>query len=118
MPRRRGDAAARPSGPAAMESLSHYRRAGEEPLLDVTIPAHFSRVARENADREAVVSLPQGRRLTYAQLAAAADRLARGLLGSGFRTGDRIGVWSTNNLEWQLLQLATARIGAVLVNVN
>ncbi len=101
-----------------MEVLSYCRRAGEEPLLAETIPAHFARVARAHGAREATVSLPQRRRLSYAQLAAAVDRLARGLLGAGFRTGDRIGVWSTNNLEWQLLQMATARIGAVLVNVN
>ena len=101
-----------------MENPSYYRRAGAEPLLAETIPAHFTRIAREHGAREAAVSLPQRRRLTYAQFATAVDRLARGLLGAGFRTGDRVGVWSTNNLEWQLLQMATARIGAVLVNVN
>ena len=97
---------------------SYFHRGGAEPLLGATIPEHLGEVAARVPQAEAVVSVPQGRRLTYAELAAETDRLARGLLGLGFGRGDRIGVWSTNNLEWVLLQLATARVGAVLVNVN
>jgi fatty-acyl-CoA synthase len=88
------------------------------PLLGVTIPDHFNAIAARFPEREAVVGVAQQRRLTYAQLQQATDGLARGLLGSGFRKGDRVGIWSTNNIEWLLLQLATARIGAVLVNIN
>jgi fatty-acyl-CoA synthase len=98
--------------------LSYFHRGGDRPLLGSTIPSHFADTARRHAQREAVVSLPQQRRLTYAQLAAAIDRLARGLLGNGFGKGDRIGIWSSNNIEWLLLQMASARIGAILVNIN
>jgi fatty-acyl-CoA synthase len=70
------------------------------------------------ATRHYSAPLSQGRRLTYAQLEAAVEPLARGLLGCGFNRGDRIGIWSTNNIEWLLLQLATARIGVILVNIN
>ncbi len=97
---------------------SYHHRGGDEPLLGRTIPEHVATVVARFPDHEAVVSLPQERRLTYRQLQAATDELARGLLGMGFARGDRIGVWSTNNIEWLLVQLATARIGAVLVNVN
>ncbi len=97
---------------------SYCHRGGEIPLLGATIPEHFAGVAAAHATREAVVSLPQQRRLAYAQLAAEADRVACGLCASGFARGDRVGVWSTNNIEWLLLQLATARIGVVLVNIN
>jgi fatty-acyl-CoA synthase len=97
---------------------SYHHRGGETPLLGVTIPEHFRSVAGRFADREAAVFLPQGRRVTYGTLAAGVDQLARGLVGLGFGAGDRVGVWSTNNLEWLLLQLATARIGALLVNIN
>jgi fatty-acyl-CoA synthase len=97
---------------------SYCHRGGETPLLGATIPEHFAGIVAAHAEREAVVSLPQQRRLDYAQLALAVDRLARGLLGLGFGKGDRIGIWSTNNIEWLQLQLATARIGAVLVNIN
>ena len=97
---------------------SYCHRGGETPLLGATIPEHFAGIVSAHAEREAVVSLPQRRRLSYAQLALAVDRLARGLLGLGFGKGDRIGIWSTNNIEWLQLQLATARIGAVLVNIN
>jgi fatty-acyl-CoA synthase len=97
---------------------SYCHRGGDRPLLGATIPEHFASIATRFPEQEAVVSLPQQRRLTYAQLAAAVDELARGLLGLGFQQGERIGIWATNNIEWLLLQLATARMGAVLVNIN
>ncbi len=97
---------------------SYLHRGGDAPLLGATIPEHFASIAARFSEREAVVGIPQNRRLTYAQLAAAVDELARGLLGLGFAKGERIGIWSTNNIEWLLLQMATARIGAVLVNIN
>jgi len=97
---------------------SYYHRGGSDPLLGMTIPAMLTDVLRKYPDCPAVVSRHQDRRLSFAEFAAAADRLAKGLLGSGFGRGDRIGIWSTNNVEWVLLQMATARIGAVLVNIN
>ncbi len=97
---------------------SYRHRGGDVPLLGATIPEHFAGIAKKFALHDAVVGLPQNRRLTYALLTQAVDEVARGLLGIGFQRGDRIGVWSTNNIEWLLLQMATARIGAVLVNIN
>ncbi|MEJ2452913.1 MAG: AMP-binding protein [Candidatus Thiodiazotropha sp.] len=99
-------------------SESYCHRGGEPPLLGATIPRHFSQIVAAYGDREAVVSLPQGRRLNYAELASEVDRVAAGLVAVGYGRGDRVGVWSTNNIEWLLLQLATARIGVVLVNIN
>lgn len=101
-----------------VREASYCHRGGDEPLLGTTIPQHFSDVARRFPEQEAVVSVPQQRRLTYAGLAAEIDCVARGLVGLGFGKGERIGIWSTNNIEWLLLQMATARIGAVLVNIN
>ena len=97
---------------------SYCHRGGEQPLLGATIPEHFATAAARHAGQEAVVSVPQQRRLSYRELVHEVNRLARGLLGIGCGKGDRIGIWSTNNLEWLLLQLATARIGAILVNIN
>ena len=97
---------------------SYFHRGGTEPLLGATIPEHFAELVQRFPDHEAIVSLPQQRRLTYRELSQAVDKLALGLLGSGFNKGDRIGVWSTDNLEWLLVQMATARIGAILVNIN
>jgi fatty-acyl-CoA synthase len=102
--------------PATRHSYCH--RGGDTPLLGATIAEHFASVVAQFPDNDAVVSMPQGRRLTYAEFAEAVELLARGLLGIGFNNGDRIGVWSTNNIEWLLLQMATAQIGAVLVNIN
>jgi len=97
---------------------SYFHRGGDEPLLGLTIAEHFSHVVARYSGHEAVVSIPQDRRLSYAELAIEIDALARGLLGMGFNKGDRIGIWSTNNIEWLQLQMATARIGAILVNIN
>ena len=97
---------------------SYWHRGGEQPLLGMTIPERFAEIVNRFPEREAVVSAPQRRRLTYAQLARAIDELASALIGLGFARGERIGVWSTNNVEWLLLQFATARIGAILVNIN
>jgi fatty-acyl-CoA synthase len=102
----------------SVKQLSYCHRGGEQALLGSTIPAHLADVTGCFPDNEAVVSIAQGRRLSYAQLEAAVEPLARGLLGCGFTRGERIGIWSTNNIEWLLLQLATARIGAILVNIN
>jgi fatty-acyl-CoA synthase len=97
---------------------SYFHRGGLEPLLGATIPEHFAGVVARFPDHDSIISLHQDRRLNYAQLGQAVDVLARGLVGVGFQKGERVAVWSTNNIEWLLLQMATARIGAVLVNIN
>ncbi len=97
---------------------SYFHRGGDTPLLGDTIPEYFLSIVKQFPDQKAVVSLPQQRRLSYQQFSDAIDELARGLLALGFKHGDRIGVWSTNNIEWLLIQMATARIGAILVNIN
>ena len=78
----------------------------------------LARIAREHADREALVEVASGRRWTYAELDRDVDRVARGLIAAGIAKGDRVGIWSPNCAEWTLVQYATAKIGAVLVNVN
>jgi len=100
------------------EQDSYVHRADTEPLIGATIDHCFRAVVARFGPREAVVSVPQSRRKSYDELDAAVERLARGLLALEVQRGDRVGVWSTDNLEWLVLQLATARVGAVLVNVN
>ncbi|HSE71749.1 MAG TPA: AMP-binding protein [Nocardioidaceae bacterium] len=87
-------------------------------LIEETIGANFERVAREHADREALVEVASGRRWTYAELDRDVNALARGLIAAGIAKGDRVGIWSPNCAEWTLVQYATAKIGAILVNVN
>ena len=76
--------------PATRHSYCH--RGGDTSLLGATIAEHFASIVAQFPDNDAVVSMPQGRRLTYAQFAEAVELLARGLLGIGFTKGDRIGV--------------------------
>ncbi len=101
-----------------MTTNSYFHRGGEPPLLGATIPEHFAAIVERHGEREAVVCLAQQRRLTYRALSTEVDAVARGLLALGFTKGERIGIWATNNIEWLLVQLATARIGVVLVNIN
>jgi fatty-acyl-CoA synthase len=99
-------------------STAHARGPQEPALLDQTIGANLRAVAQRHAGRDALVSRHQDARLTYAELDAEVDRVARALMAHGIAVGDRVGVWSPNCAEWTLLQFATARIGAVLVNLN
>jgi fatty-acyl-CoA synthase len=88
------------------------------PLLGETIGENLRRVAAAHPKAEALVDVPTGRRWSYAALDADTDTLARGLLAAGVAVGDRVGIWAPNCPEWVLLQYATAKIGAILVNVN
>jgi fatty-acyl-CoA synthase len=100
-----------------VETLS-YSRGADLPLLDLTIGALLDRTASQFPDRLAVASRHQSRRMTWAELSEAADRVARGLWSLGIRRGDRVGLWSTNCLEWIMVHMGCARAGAALVNVN
>src|SRR6185437_12718288 len=71
-----------------------------------------------HGDREALVEVASGRRWTYRELNADVDRLARALIASGIEQGDRVGIWAPNCAEWTITQYATAKIGAILVNIN
>ena len=97
---------------------SYIHRGGETPLLGATIWSFFQKTAAAVLQEEALVSIPQGKRLTYAEFQEEVTKLAKALIALKIRRGDCVGIWSTNNLEWVLLQMATARIGAVLVNIN
>jgi fatty-acyl-CoA synthase len=101
-----------------MRRVSYCHVGGTTPLLGVPIHECLEGVARRFPDRDAVVSIPQGVRLTYGAFFREAARLAKGLMALGIARGDRVGIWATDNVEWVLLQVATAEVGAVLVNIN
>jgi fatty-acyl-CoA synthase len=98
--------------------LSYAHGAVATPLLGETIGANFERTVARFPEAEAVVSRHQGIRFTYAELNEGVDRLARALMAAGLEPGDRLGIWSPNCVEWLMLQLATAKAGIVLVNIN
>ncbi|WP_433368148.1 AMP-binding protein [Actinoplanes sp. CA-142083] len=98
--------------------LSYASGTSTAPLLGETIGANFERAVALFGDREALVDVAAGRRWTYAELDADVNRLARGLLRRGIAKGDRVGIWAPNCGEWVITQYATAKIGAILVNVN
>src|SRR5436190_12841709 len=101
-----------------MPSLSYAHGASSVPLLGETIGQNLRRTVERFGDREALVVRHQGYRATYRELWEQTTRAARGLLAHGVRKGDRVGIWSPNRAEWVVIQYATARIGAILVNIN
>ncbi|HUD74635.1 MAG TPA: AMP-binding protein [Terracidiphilus sp.] len=100
-----------------IRTLSHTR-GPNRPLLELTIGGLLDRTANRFPDRLAVASCHQQKRLTWAELSVEADRVARGLWSLGIRRGDRVGLWSTNCIEWIVMHMGCARAGAALVNVN
>ena len=103
-------------------ALSYSSGESVTPLLGDTIGGNFDATVRAFGDREALVDRAGGassaRRWTYAELAADVDALALGLIELGIAKGDRVGIWAPNCAEWTLTQYATAKIGAILVNIN
>ncbi|MGY5128751.1 AMP-binding protein [Streptomyces nigrescens] len=100
------------------QELSYACGAAGRPLLGHTIGTDLARTIARFGDREALVEVASGRRWTYTELGRAVDEVALGLLAKGVSKGDRVGIWAPNCAEWVLVQYATARIGAILVNVN
>lgn len=90
----------------------------ETPVLEETIGDNFERTVRANPDGDALVDCASDRRWTYAELNDEIDVVARGLMALGIEQGDRVGIWAPNCAEWIMIQYATAKIGAILVNIN
>ncbi|MFF2961983.1 AMP-binding protein [Streptomyces sp. NPDC057963] len=101
-----------------MSELSYAHGTGTTALLGDTVAGNLDRAVEAFGEREALVDVPSGRRWTYTEFGAAVDELARALMTSGVAKGDRVGIWAINCPEWVLVQYATARIGAVMVNIN
>ncbi len=99
-------------------TASYVHGASGKPLIGQTIGRFFDEACARHAEREALVVRHQNVRLTYAQLKSRVDALACGLMRLGLEPGDRIGIWSQNNMEWALTQFASAKAGLVLVNIN
>ncbi|MDP9898251.1 AMP-binding protein [Variovorax ginsengisoli] len=97
---------------------SYAQGATDIPLIEQTLGAFFDDMVGKQPDHEALVSRHEGQRFTYRELQAAANRLASALLNTGLQPGDRVGIWSHNNAPWILMQIATAKVGLVLVNIN
>ncbi|MGI2036923.1 AMP-binding protein [Shewanella frigidimarina] len=97
---------------------SEYHGVTSTTLTDKTIGQYFDDIANAYPDNLAVVVHHQQIRWNYREYQAKVDALATGLLALGIQPGDRVGIWSPNNIEWCLTQFATAKIGAIMVCIN
>eukprot|EP00928_Gymnodinium_smaydae_P055207 TRINITY_DN38800_c0_g1_i1.p1 TRINITY_DN38800_c0_g1~~TRINITY_DN38800_c0_g1_i1.p1 ORF type:complete len:603 (-),score=75.86 TRINITY_DN38800_c0_g1_i1:48-1775(-) len=100
------------------DSLAHVKGPEDVPLLSSTIYGAFQAQARRHLQRQALVVHDQNQSWTFASLLRHVDRAAQGFLDLGAERGDRIGVWLLNSGEWLIAQLATAKLGVILVNIN
>src|SRR6201994_1081422 len=100
------------------DGISHVRGATDIALSDATVSRFLLETANRFPEPPAVVFRDQNIRWTWREFANQVDVLASGLLALGIQAGDRVGIWSPNRAEWLLTQFATARMGAVLVNIN
>jgi fatty-acyl-CoA synthase len=101
-----------------MASASYAHGVSTVPLLGETIGENLRRTVELAGDHEALVSRHQGYRATYREFWEQTGQVARGLMDRGIKVGDRVGIWSPNRYEWVVTQYATARMGAILVNIN
>jgi len=102
-----------------MEQAKSYTcGTSDVPLLGLTIGDMFDQISSRYADNEALISRHQGLRYRYGQLREEVDRCARALIGLGVEKGQRVGIWAPNCAEWTILQFATSKLGAILVNIN
>jgi len=99
-------------------TLSYAHGTSTTPLLGETIGENLDRAIERFGDRDALVVRHQDVRLSYAELGAQVDRVARALVAAGLRRGDRMGIWAPNCVEWVLIQYASAKAGVILVNIN
>ena len=98
--------------------LSYSSGIGSPPLLRERIGQILDRTARTYPNAPALVSCHQNQRFTYAEFRESTEQFARALLHLGIQKGDRVGIWATNCFEWVIAQFATAKVGAILVNIN
>jgi len=100
------------------DSLSYVSGTSQIPLLGMTIGEMFDQTAKRYPEVVALRVIHQNITWTYAQLKEQVDQCALGLHTMGLEKGDRIGIWALNRAEWMVLQYATAKLGAILVNIN
>ncbi len=99
-------------------TMSYVSGTSEKPLLGLTIGDMFDQTAARFPDNEALVSRHQGLRYTYRALQEEVNRCARAFMALGVQKGERVGIWAPNCAEWTIVQFATSKIGAILVNIN
>ncbi|NVK44454.1 MAG: AMP-binding protein [Oceanospirillaceae bacterium] len=97
---------------------SYTSGVSDKPLIGMTIGDKLDQIATTYPDNDALVVRHQGIRWSYREFQQQVNRCARALLAIGIGKGDRVGIWSPNNAQWTTLQFATAKVGAILVNIN
>ena len=101
-----------------MKKLSYTNGASNIPLLGETIDENLRKTVAKFPNNDALISVHQHYRATYTEFYEQVTAVAKGLIALGVKSGDRVGIWSPNCYEWTLLQYATAKIGAIMVNIN
>lgn len=101
-----------------MRSMSYSHGIGDIPLKGETIAESLRQTVEKYPDSEALVVVQQDYRVTYKELWEQVEEVAKSLIAYGVKKGDRVGIWAPNRFEWVLVQFATPRVGAIMVNIN
>jgi len=101
-----------------VRGLSYSNGSSNTALIGETVGAYFDKIVAQFPEKEAIVVRHQKIRYNYLEFKKVVDRFAAGLIQLGVKKGERVGIWSPNNAEWLITQFATAKIGAILVNIN
>ena len=101
-----------------MDKGSYTCGTSEFPLLGMTMGEMIDHTVARYPDTEAIVSVHENIRWTYREFLERINLVARGLMGMGVEKGDRVGIWAMNHADWVVIQFATAKIGAIMVNIN
>src|SRR5438445_6721922 len=101
-----------------MSQPSYTHGTSDKPLLGQSIGDCLDDIAQRHPNTDALISRHENLRFTYARFLDEVNRCGRALMSLGVERGDHVGIWSTNCAAWVITQFATAKIGAILVNIN
>lgn len=91
---------------------------GAKPLRDKTLGTQLRETVEKFPSRDAILDVYADKELTYEEFYQLVLRMASAMHDAGYRTGDRVGIWSTNRWEWIVVQWACHHLGLILVNIN
>jgi fatty-acyl-CoA synthase len=96
-----------------------HQQENEKPWVDgLTMGQTLRQTAKRYPEHDALAFPALALHTSYRDFNAQVDRAAKGLLALGIQPGQHVAIWATNVPQWVILQFATARMGAVLVNIN
>ncbi len=101
-----------------VNSRLSYVSGGDKPkLIEKTIPEIQAETTNNYPNKEFLVSVKTGQRLTFKEFDQLTNQVAKGLISLGIQKKDRVGIATGNSVEWIATFFALFKIGAYPVNI-